>query len=603
VSRTSRLVLATIALALVCSAPAQAAPAAPTSLAVVDLVADPGVFDPQFTWAAVSGARGYEVEVNSTSNFTAGAKVCCDNISFTVQLTTFGTFYSPPVVLANNVYYWRVRAIDSAGAAGPWAGGPSFQKYFSNAEGGDPIPSVPNLRLVNENLEEIGAGSTVAAPVVLWDPVPGASGYQVIVTRFDAGACDWSASTATRWEKDTTTTGWTPLGWARGTNADPLGIGKAPSDDLITHLDTGASYCVRVRPIDRSSKSNGGPEIFGDFTYLPANNVPAFTWSGPPAVAPCTPCEAGPGNYLRPVSDATVGEMPVFTWAPVAGAQSYFVVVARDASFTNITDYAYTRVTAYAPRAGNLTKGYADETSDYYWAVLPATDADGHGVSTDPLSSSPQPFTKQSTPPTLLGPTSGTVLSTAATVFHWTPVFGARRYRLQVSQDPTFVNVISEQSALSSGAVTDSTAYTSSTSYPTGTTLYWRVQAEAEDESQTSSFVGLSWSATGTFKRQAAGGGSGGADQRFRVTSSGYPSYRRYKRVTLTVKNLSTRAPVAGAYVRVSGARVNVVTKRTNSDGKVTFRIRARRYPGTVSYRVTKSGYVAYTYKQSVRRF
>jgi hypothetical protein len=602
-SRTPRLVLATIALALVCSAPAQAAPAAPTSLAVVDLISDPGVFDPQFTWAAVSGARGYEVEVNSTSNFTAGAKVCCDNISFSVQMTTFGTFYSPPVVLANNVYYWRVRAIDAAGAAGPWAGGPSFQKYFSNAEGGDPIPSVPNLRLVNENLDEIGAGSTVAAPIVLWDPVPGASGYQVIVTRFDAGACDWSASTSTRWEKDTTTTGWTPLGWARGTNADPLGIGKAPSDDLITHLDTGASYCVRVRPIDRSSKSNGGPEIFGDFTYLPANNVPAFTWSGPPTPAPCSPCVPTAGNYLRPVADATVGEMPVFTWTPVPGAQSYFVVVARDASFTNITDYAYTRVTAYAPRMGTLTKGYADESSDYYWAVLPATDENGHGVSTDPLSSSPQPFTKQSTPPSLLGPTNGALLSTAATVFHWTPVFGARRYRLQVSQDPTFVNVLSEQSALSSGAVTDSTAYTSSTSYPTGTTLYWRVQAEAEDESQTSSFVGLSWSSTGTFKRQAASGGSGGADSRFRVTSQGYPSYRRYKRVTLAVKNLSTRAPVAGAYVRVSGARVRAVTKRTNSDGKVTFRIRARRYPGTVSYRVTKTGYLAFTFKQSVRRF
>jgi hypothetical protein len=41
---------------------------------------------------------------------------------------------------------------------------------------------------------------------------------------------------------------------------------------------------------------------------------------------------------------------------------------------------------------------------------------------------------------------------------------------------------------------TDSTAYTSNTTYPPGSTLYWRVRANDEDE------IGLTWSATGTFK-------------------------------------------------------------------------------------------------------
>ena len=78
-TRTSRLVLAVVVAALVGSAPAYAAPAAPTSLSVADLVADPGVFDPQFTWSPVTGARGYEVEINTTSYFAPGSKVCCDN--------------------------------------------------------------------------------------------------------------------------------------------------------------------------------------------------------------------------------------------------------------------------------------------------------------------------------------------------------------------------------------------------------------------------------------------------------------------------------------------------------------------------------------------
>jgi hypothetical protein len=290
--------------------------------------------------------------------------------------------------------------------------------------------------------------------------------------------------------------------------------------------------------------------------------------------------------------------MPVFTWNPIPGAMSYFVVVAKDPFFTTIADYAYTRVTAFAPRTGSQTKGYADETSDYYWAVLPASLETGHGVSTDPVLANPQSFVKQATPPSLLGPTSGVVVSSAATVFHWTPVFAARRYRLQVSDDPTFANVIQEQSALTNGAATDSSAYTSSTAYPTGKTLYWRVQAEAENG--TSGFVGLRWSTTGTFQR-AAGAGGGTADLRFKVSAKGYPVRRVYRTVTLTVRNLATNAPVASAAVRVSGAGLTVVTKRTSSLGKVSFRIRATRYPATVTYRVTKTGFTTLYYKQSVR--
>jgi hypothetical protein len=483
-----------------------------------------------------------------------------------------------------------VRALDALGNAGSWAGGPQFTKGYGNN------PSVSNLRLADLDLDPLPAGSTVAAPIVLWDPAPGASSYRVVVTPF-AGVCDWSASSSVRWEKKTATPAWTPLGWNRGINADPLSRGISPSDDLITHLDDGQAYCVRVSPIDRASSASG-PEVEGDWTYLPANNVPAFTWDGPPDPASCDPCNPSASDYLRPVSGSTVGEMPVFTWNPIPGAMSYFVVVAKDPFFTTIADYAYTRVTAFAPRTGSQTKGYADETSDYYWAVLPASLETGHGVSTDPVLANPQSFVKQATPPSLLGPTSGVVVSSAATVFHWTPVFAARRYRLQVSDDPTFANVIQEQSALTNGAATDSSAYTSSTAYPTGKTLYWRVQAEAENG--TSGFVGLRWSTTGTFQR-AAGAGGGTADLRFKVSAKGYPVRRVYRTVTLTVRNLATNAPVASAAVRVSGAGLTVVTKRTSSLGKVSFRIRATRYPATVTYRVTKTGFTTLYYKQSVR--
>jgi hypothetical protein len=596
VSRRLSILIAGLALTLAGAAPAGAALSAPTGLGVADLVTGDAVFDPQFTWAPVTGARGYQVEVNSTDFWAPGSKVCCDNISPTVPLTTFGVSFSPPVVLANDdEYFWRVRAVDANNVAGPWAAGPSFEKGFGT------VPTVPGLRLADLDLSELPAGSSVATPIILWNPSPGASSYRVDVTLYSSGSCDWSASV---WEKKTTVTAWTPLGWNRASGADPLSRGITPSDDLLSALSAGAHYCVRVAPIDGASVATGGPQVEADWTYLPSINSPAFQWSGPPPVEPCgSPCAPAASDYLRPLAGSTVGKMPVFTWNPVPGAQSYFVVVANDPFFTTIEDYAYTRVTAYAPRKLSQTRGYPDKTSNYYWSVLPATETNGLGVSIDPVSSNPQAFAKQATPPTLLGPSGGAVLSTAATVFHWTPVFEARRYRLQVSEDSSFANVIQEQSALVVGAVTDSTAYTSSTNYPTGKTLYWRVQAELEDEN--SKFVGLRWSATGTFQRTAGagGGGGGGADQRFKVTAQGYPSYRKWKSVTLTVKNLATNAPIANAAVRVSGAGVDPKTKRTGSLGKVTFRIKAKRYPGTVTYRITKSGFKTLYYKQSVRRF
>jgi hypothetical protein len=591
-----RLALALLVAALLAVAPASAAPVAPASLAVTDLASEPEVFDPQFNWAAVTGAKGYELEINSTNYWSSSSKVCCDNISFTVKMTTYGTSYSPPVVLPNNnQYFWRVRGVDASGNAGPWTAGPPFEKTFAVT-----VPSVPNLRLVDRNLDVLMPGSTTDTPIVLWDPVPGASGYVAEVTPFASGACNWSAPGSVRWvEKDTSTTGWTPLGWSRGINADPLSIeNNPPSDDLITHLDAGQDYCVRVRPVDRASTTNG-PVVLGTWTYLPGNNVVAFNWSGPPAVGPCSPCEMAASDYLRPLSGATVGSMPVFTWNSVAGAQSYFVVVARDPSFTNIVDYAYTRVAAYAPRKSTLSKGYPDETSNYYWVVLPATDANGSGVSADASSSESQPFMKQATSPSLLGPLGGTLVTTPATVFHWTSVFGARRYRVQVSDDPTFANVISEGSVTQNGAVTDSTAYTSNTAYPANAALYWRVQAEAEDGQN---FVGLRWSSTGTFQKQATSGGTTGGTQKFRLSATGYPVRNRYRTITIYVKNYTTVAPVAGAVVRVSGAGVPVKSRLTGSGGAAKFYLKATRYPGKLTFRVSKTGYTtAYLYR-SVRR-
>src|SRR5204863_3744439 len=107
---------------------------------------------------------------------------------------------------------------------------------------------------------------------------------------------------------------------------------------------------------------------------------------------------------------------------------------------------------------------------------------------TSPGISVTQQFQKRSNPPTPLAPVGGAVMTTQPT-FRWTAADGAREYRLQVAQDPSFANPIDD-------VVTDATAFTSSSTYPADSTLYWRVRANDERG------IGLTWSNIETFTRQ-----------------------------------------------------------------------------------------------------
>jgi hypothetical protein len=465
-----------------------------TTPQVTDLASELEIFDPQFSWDRVPGAASYEVEVNSSQDFALGSKVCCSS-------PTIATSLSPTRLFKDNVYYWRVRAVDANGNAGVWNLGPSFNKAF------DKVPPVDGTSIKNihmrDNLADPGTdistdpGFQTKVPVVTWDRVPGASSYQVEITPYvgadGAGGCNWSAVDSIRWQVVTAATAWTPLGTGLRANA-PFGSPSNIARDNLTHLDAGERYCARVRA--QSDRDNLNQAIFGDYTYLDSNLGWAFQWLGYPTGDVCSPsCAAGgylgAGDYVLPQRGTVTGAMPLFTWRPLQGKQSYFVVVAKDAAFTNIVDYAFTQVPAYAPRGPSRPTTYPDETTTYYWVVLPATGFDGSGgTAGNPSQGAPADFQKRSTPPTLLAPASGSDVLDQP-MFRWTVVDGARHYRFQVAQDPTFANPIDD-------VTTNSTAYTSETTYPADTTLYWRVRADDEN------LVGLTWSAPGTFRRRLA---------------------------------------------------------------------------------------------------
>jgi hypothetical protein len=456
--------------------------------------------DPQFSWDPVPGAASYQVEVNPSQDWAVGSKVCCDD-------TATGTSMSPLALLPNNTYYWRARAVDADGNAGAWNVGPVFKKGFDDVSA--PLTTVTGLRVrdnVVDGTPAVGPSGlpTTDSPVVEWNPVVGASSYEVQVAPWD-GFCDWTATVGTAptaMAATTSATAWTPLGTA--SNSHPLGAAGPFATMSPWKLWPDESYCVRVRArTDRDAKLG---EIVSDWTQIGGLGNAAFHYSPHYPYAGhqadrfqgCTGADARTatpaGAYRGPASDSFTPRMPLFTWDWIPGACGYYVVVARDAAFTKVVDVAFTNYPAYAPRGplGPLT--YTDETTSYYWAVMPTRDWDGQGLSTQPTEDAPQTFEKRSTPPSLLSPTNGADV-TGQPSFQWTGTEGALDYEIQVDDDPTFGNPIDK-------VRTHSTTYTSTRTYPADTVLYWRVRADAENGSSSGTAVGLDWSATGTFRRR-----------------------------------------------------------------------------------------------------
>ena len=459
-----------------------------TSGAVQDLVSDPEVFDPYFSWNPVPGAAKYELEVNPTADFSPGSKVCCNG-------SMIANAHAPDRLLRDNTYYWRVRALDAFGNAGSWNLGSPFTKTFAKVP---PVTasSVKNVRM-RDNLADPGSdldgatpGYQTRVPILSWSPVPGASSYEVDVFPFEAGICDWSDSDLDHWHSTTASTYWTPLGhgWK---GVKPYPDARQVANEIYSMVD-GKSYCARVRP--RADRDILNAEVYGDYTYLDDGTGPAFTYLGAPAGAACSPScvngNLGSDDYVLPTTGTSHTRAPLFTWKPLAGKASYYVLVSKDPSFSNLVDYAFTQVPAYAPRGPFAPTSYSDEDTLYYWAVLPATGADGDNAVGNPLQAAPRNFQKLSNPPALVSPAVGGDVAGQPT-FRWGAVEGARKYRVQVSQDPSFGTVLDNPEI-----TTAATAYTSSTSYPADTVLYWRVRADDENG------IGLRWSTVGSFQRR-----------------------------------------------------------------------------------------------------
>jgi hypothetical protein len=434
---------------------------------VTDLATDPELMDPLFSWGTVLGASNYEVEISTSADFAAGSKVA--------GATTSATSFSPTGLFPDNTYFWRVRPYDASNNAGPWTVGLPFAKTFDKAATLG-APAVKNIHM--RDMSDIG-GTASNTPVIMWDPVMGASQYQIEIDPYNGGVCDGSNSLGIY---TTAVPAWTP----QGSPAVSPVIGNATNaGGTGDALQDAHAYCVQVRAIDTDSN---GQFVAGDWTLYHDYTAPLFTYSS--ATPSASPASCGtwlcPQYYVSPVNTSESQTPAVFVWKPLAGAQGYDIVVSKDPSFSNIIDYIFTNKTAYSPR-----RTYADETagSQLYWAILPTPQPDGSGYAAAGNIASaghPQPFNKQSLAPAIQPPD----VSGAGVSFQWSPLIGSAYYTLQVSTDASFSNIIE-------AVDTDSASYTAAKSYPAGQALYYRVRGNDIGGR------GLTW-ATGVFTRTLA---------------------------------------------------------------------------------------------------
>ncbi len=175
-SATAALV-ASMALGALGAAPADAAMAAPTALAPTGAGND---HTPLLSWARVSGAVRYEVQVSRASTYD-GSNVVYDR-------STTNRRASVSTRLPTGLAYWRVRGISSTGVNGSWG---SATVNVTPQAGPTPLGPANDPDGTHE-LAQPGN-----PPLLRWTPVAGAAQYTVEVdTESDfIGASTYRTST------------------------------------------------------------------------------------------------------------------------------------------------------------------------------------------------------------------------------------------------------------------------------------------------------------------------------------------------------------------------------------------------------------------------
>lgn len=290
-------VLLAMTAALLPALPASAAPAAPANLTAN------GTPIPTLRWDPVAGATKYRVQAAEDSSFATTI----------VDQQTESLSYTPTRVLKGGTLHWRVQAIDSTGT-GPWTTTTTTIQQLLQPTGVSvtPNPSLP----------------PVSPPVISWQPVAGATGYDV---EMDAEGDNVGGTVKS--DIKTSTYVW----------PDPQGVGERQGTE---------DFFVRVRArFDNNMQSD-----WSDYVRYDVAQLPPVTASTCGAEAVCAP---HPTTGIR--ASKTVQDV-VFDWDAVKGAKEYEIWVALDRDFNTLVEKKRIISTRYSPAT-------TYDNNNYFWKV------------------------------------------------------------------------------------------------------------------------------------------------------------------------------------------------------------------------------------------
>ena len=347
---------------------------------------------PQFSWTAVEAAKQYRLEISTQPDFGA---------SLSAYLTD-NTDYTPERALGNDQdYYWRVQAIDYRGNNGPFSAVRRFRIRW-NFQTQLLTPRNNSIRM--------------SYPCFSWTPIPGAERYEIQIdesTSFDTPIAD---------EKIYNATAWAQPRWSNVT------------------ID--GDYFWRVRGIDAQ----------GNLT--PWSKVTSFRPSyetSPTQVYPPYYYAADEANL--PVHTDSAIAWPLFIWdtahiydmytGRTQGPDYYELTVDDDPSFASPNFRIETAGNAAAPTTAHpftpLVAGHL-----YYWRVRAYLQGQQMGTDSvwltryDPAAAS-LPTSATLTP---IYPADAFEAVAAAPPLGWLPLTGATRYRVEVSRNRDFTDVV-----------------------------------------------------------------------------------------------------------------------------------------------------------------
>ncbi len=406
----------------------------------------------------------------------------------------------PAQSLSDGLYYWRVRTLNTYGAAGRWSAVYSFTLDTG-------APRAPELLAPAE-----GTPTHLVRPTLVWRGFDGAVRYRVTLstssdlsspllfeyevaaprltltaavlpTPLAQGVYYWSVAAmdaANHWGTQSPVSSFvvrlplTPAGNAALVTANTI----APTFTWATAGLVGASYVVEIA----TDSSFGNIIHTGTPTTATAYRLPAANALGhgeyywrllvngvvpPPesslrfavttSVLPA-PLLTSPNNGVT----LTTGT-PTLQWTAVTGnLLCYRIEIDNTANFSS-PEWVYP---CEANSALTIPGGQALTAGRWYWRV--------RGVDTNQAAgrwSAARFFIVQTTPlaaPTLLTPAHNTNLTGLTPRFTWRPVLGAANYELQWSTDENFGNAAS--------VIVPRTTYSTLSPLPP-TTFYWRVRA------------------------------------------------------------------------------------------------------------------------------